>query len=679
MSVISLNALKARFSSGDMPSQKDFEDLIDTLWASGGTAVPSGPAGGDLSGSYPNPVIAGNAVTYAKLQQATSGKLLGRWNPGTGTVEEIGVAGPDLGIVGGNLTYLAGGGGGSGAGTVAGTIDTYQTADTMPNRVAFQDGTGIVVQAPVEFGSSMPQVIRVVAVCHQARANYVANDEVPIDHFRINDGTHAPAITWAAYVTGGQVTVRIKAEYGQIATSSGIAVFDRDSAAATEPTLVPFATGSEPEDFFYLKVYFSRFEYGSGFGSIALFEPADQAIPIAGSAVTFTHNFGALPMQDPMVALVCAIDESAVTGHAIGDVVPISTAFETGFANPAFGVTISTSTVIVRREASTIQIPHKTSGALTSITAASWQIRVRAARGVNLPSTAFPALTYMVSNPMCAWSYNNMLYVIHYDDDAASSFLCQIDMTTNQVVLLTSFSPPSYFGNLSMFRMDDGGTPVDCIFLCDTRGIHRFRMDTLTWTTLRTGYDERYYKVVDVDTTALGGFAHPDMLVTYAAYGGSNTVNAMAPQKLIWGGASYTIPGGVEDQINWAATAGVSGSYATYQTLDQNSHPILFFQYNPIKRRIYLLHAGSGYLSIFTLLPGPTSLYDWWDSSVDGTKLEHTKMLALSGGGDTWTDTGSEKMFVEFDGLTGQERAFVLVRRGNSSLTGSVCRIPWTE
>lgn len=114
-----------------------------------------------------------------------------------------------------------------------------------------------------------------------------------------------------------------------------------------------------------------------------------------------------------------------------------------------------------------------------------------------------------------------------------------------------------------------------------------------------------------------------------------------------------------------------------YPTGASNNASVVCFQYNPILKRIYFVGSEAlGVIHIISMTGTGDLQTEWAAASPSYTNFSYVKSVAIGTDGAPWSDLVRCNYTVDFDPVTGAERAIVITRAG-SSVTGTVARIPW--
>lgn len=425
----------------------------------------------------------------------------------------------------------------------------------------------------------------------------------------------------------------------------------------------------------------------TNFTAVTRYESANTTIPVTNATESFLHALNAQP-EDVGVDLVCTTTEH---GYAPGQRLSLDQFFDASGA-PAFGVEVSTTTVSVTRHAATIYVQDKTTGTQVALAETggvpdNWELVVRAYTIYDATPPVFPALEFTLGDPQGVISYGNNLYWFNYNNSAAKSYVGKTVLgNLNASVITTHSGPVSLYHNPAPWRTDDG---AEVIAWFDNRGGGKIITETGTAAAFSAlGSAPHEYKLCWMDESGAGGSGNPDLFGLTSNPWFSKTLTALRMLKWTYSGSAYTqatfgtdldlTNGGI---VNLSAfTAFVSGSEI-----------IRFCQYNPVKRRLYVLAGANALLHIFNLdlywtaagEPDRTNVTTWW-AQADVTRyaqLAYEKALMLSGPMPSGEALYSNNIAIDFDLATGQEKAVCWAAPNGNQVgyPGTVVRMPWRE
>ena len=284
-----------------------------------------------------------------------------------------------------------------------------------------------------------------------------------------------------------------------------------------------------------------------------------------------------------------------------------------------------------------------------------------------------PGLSYLVAYPGGCWRAGSDLLVYNYNPNTGRRNLVKINMSTNVVTYEMQWPQDAWSTYGHVFRKTTDAK-LHLMMWTDT-DLYDYDIDDRIVTRI-TGSGGQYHDN-PVQISWASGSLRPTVWSLYGSFyaaAGGGDVPSLYVAKTYWNGASW-----VRSTSPLLNTTGVGNGTEFLKFCNQSTNPgavsnTLLWDYNYIKKRYYLIDNSTSYLHIFTQNTGDI-VTNFNTSSIDYEKTLAVPLPAV----DQWAEVNCEKMIVDFDPDTGEERGICMVRRGQFTLTGTAIYVYWPE
>lgn len=284
-----------------------------------------------------------------------------------------------------------------------------------------------------------------------------------------------------------------------------------------------------------------------------------------------------------------------------------------------------------------------------------------------------PGKSYWSANPGFIFPNGDDIYVYNYSSLTGRRNLVHINQATNVVTYKQQWPQDTWAMYGRIFRK----TTDNALHIITYSDVDLYDYDIDADIVTRITGSGGYADDLPVKVSWTSGSLRPTTWALYGSYyaGTYGDVPSMRWRKHWWNGTSWQH----DLASNTVNLLNVNNStefrkFLNYSTNPAGVHNALLWDYNPIKKRYYLIESSTGYLHIFSQDSGDI------DTAWNETSMSYVKTLAVPVSSmDTWTDASSERFVVDYHPDTGEERGICHTRRSNFNLVGVAAYIYWPE